>query len=99
MAILTIILLVSMALALGDAFIPIDGMRPKTRCERLRDAKKNSPPGTYIPTCDDDGQFTPEQCSGSTGTCWCVTCYGHKIRGTETPIGIVPIDCDTLICS
>ncbi|XP_041727469.1 equistatin-like [Coregonus clupeaformis] len=98
MAILTIILLVSMALALGDAFIPIGGMRPKTRCERLRDSKKNSPPGTYIPTCDDDGQYTPEQCSGSTGYCWCVTCNGQKIKGTETPIGSAIINCATLIC-
>ncbi|XP_041727854.1 equistatin-like [Coregonus clupeaformis] len=99
MAILTIILLVSMALALGDAIIPIDGMRPKTRCERLRDAKKNSPPGAYIPTCDYQGQYTPKQCWGSTGSCWCVTCNGQKIKGTETPPGTAPIKCATLICS
>ncbi|KAK6269307.1 hypothetical protein J4Q44_G00393780 [Coregonus suidteri] len=99
MAILTIILLVSMALALGDAFIPIDGTRPKTPCERARDAMINSPPGAYIPTCDRKGQYTPEQCSGSTGYCWCVTCNGQKIRDTETPPGSAHTICAPLICS
>ncbi|XP_014012288.1 equistatin-like [Salmo salar] len=79
MAILTIILLVSTAFALGDAMI-----RP---CEDARDAAKHGPPGAYVPTCDDNGQYTPEQCSGSTGYCWCVTSYGQKIQGTETPPG------------
>eukprot|EP00063_Salmo_salar_P064618 XP_014039453.1 PREDICTED: nidogen-2-like [Salmo salar] len=79
MAILTIIVLVSTAFALGDAMI-----RP---CEDARDAAKHGPPGAYVPTCDDNGQYTPEQCSGSTGYCWCVTSYGQKIQGTETPPG------------
>ncbi|XP_041727860.1 equistatin-like [Coregonus clupeaformis] len=94
MAILTIILLVSTAFALGDGL-----MRPKTPCERARDAMINSLPGAYLPTCDYQGQYTPKQCWGSTGSCWCVTCNGLKIRGTETPIGTAPIKCATLICS
>uniref|UniRef100_A0A4W5LU21 Thyroglobulin type-1 domain-containing protein n=1 Tax=Hucho hucho TaxID=62062 RepID=A0A4W5LU21_9TELE len=59
MAILTIVLFVSMAFALGDAMI-----RPKTPCERARDAAII---GAYIPTCDHAGQYTPKQCFGSTG--------------------------------
>ncbi|XP_041730362.1 equistatin-like [Coregonus clupeaformis] len=94
MAILTIILLVSTAFALGDCTI-----RPKTRCERLRDSNKNSLPGAYLPTCDYQGQYTPEQCWASTGSCWCVTCNGQKIRGTETPPGTAHTICATLICS
>ncbi|XP_045074926.1 equistatin-like [Coregonus clupeaformis] len=94
MATLTIILLVSTAFALGDCTI-----RPKTPCERARDAMKNRPPTAYIPTCDCKGQYTPEQCWGSTGSCWCVTCNGQKIKGTETPPGTAPIKCATLICS
>ncbi|XP_038840780.1 saxiphilin-like [Salvelinus namaycush] len=82
MAIFTIILLVSTAFALGDATI-----RPKTPCERARDAALNGPIGAFIPTCDAAGQYTPEQCSGSTGYCWCVTRTGQKIPGTETPPG------------
>uniref|UniRef100_A0A674AKK0 Equistatin-like n=1 Tax=Salmo trutta TaxID=8032 RepID=A0A674AKK0_SALTR len=97
MAILTIILLVSTAFALGDAIIrprtpcedAIDGavIRPKTPCEDARDAAINGPNGAYIPTCDHHGQYTPKQCSGSTGYCWCVTSTGKKIQGTETPPG------------
>uniref|UniRef100_A0A674AMR4 Thyroglobulin type-1 domain-containing protein n=1 Tax=Salmo trutta TaxID=8032 RepID=A0A674AMR4_SALTR len=65
-----------------------DGMiRHKTRCERARDAVINGPIGAFIPTCDDDGQYTPEQCWSSTGYCWCVTSTGKKIQGTETPPG------------
>uniref|UniRef100_A0A4W5K2F4 Thyroglobulin type-1 domain-containing protein n=1 Tax=Hucho hucho TaxID=62062 RepID=A0A4W5K2F4_9TELE len=82
MAILTIILFVSMAFALGDAMI-----RPKTPCERARDAAIIGPIGAYIPTCDHAGQYTPKQCFGSTGYCWCVTITGQKIQGTETPPG------------
>ncbi|CDQ91332.1 unnamed protein product [Oncorhynchus mykiss] len=88
MVTLTIILLVSTAFALGDTFVPIDGIfHLKTRCERARDAATHGPIGAFIPTCDDDGQYTPEQCSGSTGYCWCVTSSGQKIPGTETPPG------------
>ncbi|XP_071019988.1 saxiphilin-like [Oncorhynchus clarkii lewisi] len=90
MAILTIILLVSTAFALGDTMI-----RPKTPCEDASDATLNGSIGAYIPTCDDDGQYTPEQCWGSTGYCWCVTSTGQKIPGTETPPGTAPINCST----
>ncbi|XP_038838401.1 equistatin-like, partial [Salvelinus namaycush] len=90
MAIFTIILLVSTAFALGDATI-----RPKTPCERARDAALNGPIGAFIPTCDAAGQYTPEQCSGSTGYCWCVNSSGQKIPGTETPPGTPRINCIT----
>ncbi|XP_045556577.1 equistatin-like [Salmo salar] len=82
MAILTIILLVSTAFALGDATL-----RPMTPCERARYAATHGPIGAYIPTCDAAGRYTPKQCSGSTGYCWCVTTTGQKIQGTETPPG------------
>eukprot|EP00063_Salmo_salar_P065863 XP_014040698.1 PREDICTED: uncharacterized protein LOC106593834 isoform X1 [Salmo salar] len=61
MATLTIILLVSTVFALGDAM-----KRPKTPCERARDAVINGPPGVYVPTCDCQGEYTPEQHWGST---------------------------------
>ncbi|XP_070973655.1 equistatin-like [Oncorhynchus clarkii lewisi] len=82
MATLTIILLVSTAFALGDATI-----RPMTPCERARYAATHGPIGAYIPTCDTAGRYTPKQCSGSTGYCWCVTTTGQKIQGTDTPPG------------
>ncbi|CDQ65462.1 unnamed protein product [Oncorhynchus mykiss] len=82
MATLTIILLVSTAFALGDATI-----RPMTPCERARYAATHGPIGAYIPTCDAAGRYTPKQCSGSTGHCWCVTTTGQRIQGTDTPPG------------
>ncbi|KAM9400573.1 equistatin-like [Salvelinus alpinus] len=82
MATLTIILLVSTAFALGDAMI-----RPKTPCEDARDAALNGSIGAYVPTCDYNGQYTPEQCWGSTGHCWCVTSTGQKVPGSDTPPG------------
>uniref|UniRef100_A0A8C7G0X5 Thyroglobulin type-1 domain-containing protein n=1 Tax=Oncorhynchus kisutch TaxID=8019 RepID=A0A8C7G0X5_ONCKI len=88
MVTLTIILLVSTAFALGDTFVPIvyqDSI--KTRCELARDAATHGPIGGFIPTCDYNGQYTPEQCWGSTGYCWCVNSSGQKIPGTETPPG------------
>ncbi|XP_038831863.1 saxiphilin-like [Salvelinus namaycush] len=90
MVILTIILLVSTASALGDAMI-----RPKTPCEDARDAALNGSIGAYVPTCDGNGQYTPEQCWGSTGYCWCVNSSGQKIPGTETPPGTDRINCTT----
>uniref|UniRef100_A0AAZ3S2B4 Thyroglobulin type-1 domain-containing protein n=1 Tax=Oncorhynchus tshawytscha TaxID=74940 RepID=A0AAZ3S2B4_ONCTS len=90
MAILTIILLVSTAFALGDTMI-----RPKTPCEVARDAVPHGLVGAYIPTCDAAGQYTPEQCWGSTGYCWCVNSSGQKIPGTETPPGTARIICST----
>ena len=42
----------------------------------------------YVPTCSDDGNYAPRQCSGSTGFCWCVNIYtGAEIPGTKTPPG------------
>uniref|UniRef100_A0A8C8H3K7 Thyroglobulin type-1 domain-containing protein n=1 Tax=Oncorhynchus tshawytscha TaxID=74940 RepID=A0A8C8H3K7_ONCTS len=91
MVTLTIILLVSTAFALGDTFVPKvyqDGIfHLKTHCERARDAATQGPIGGFIPTCDYNGQYTPQQCWGSTGSCWCVNSYGQKIPGTETPPG------------
>ncbi|XP_031647515.1 saxiphilin-like [Oncorhynchus kisutch] len=96
MVTLTIILLVSTAFALGDTFVPKAGaIRPKTPCEDARDAVPHGKVGAYIPTCDAAGQYTPEQCWGSTGYCWCVTSSGQNIPGTATPPGIGPIICST----
>ncbi|XP_055770505.1 equistatin-like [Salvelinus fontinalis] len=70
-------------------------IRPKTPCERARDDVINGLIGAFIPTCDVAGQYTPEQCSGSTGYCWCVNSSGQKILGTETLPGTARINCAT----
>lgn len=35
--------------------------------------------GEFVPQCDKDGNYNARQCSGSTGSCWCV----DKFTGQE----------------
>uniref|UniRef100_A0A7N8WXI5 Thyroglobulin type-1 domain-containing protein n=1 Tax=Mastacembelus armatus TaxID=205130 RepID=A0A7N8WXI5_9TELE len=73
--------------------------RPKTHCELHRDSvQTTSPegypiPGAFVPQCDDNGQYTAQQCHGSTGHCWCVDGTGKEKPGTRTPPGAAPVDC------
>ncbi|XP_068426971.1 uncharacterized protein [Clinocottus analis] len=70
-------------------------MRHSGRCEYER---RMSHPliGTFVPQCDEYGNFLPQQCSGSTGYCWCVdTITGKKIPNTITPPGMSPVDCSS----
>ena len=39
--------------------------------------------GEYIPQCEEDGSYSPLQCWGSTGYCWCVDEDGNEIPGTS----------------
>ncbi|XP_068612657.1 nidogen-2 [Brachionichthys hirsutus] len=74
--------------------------RPKTPCEEHRDRVQSSSPGahpapgTFVPLCDSDGQYLPQQCHGSTGHCWCVNSGGQERAGSRTPPGATPVDCD-----
>ncbi|XP_042257905.1 ladderlectin-like [Thunnus maccoyii] len=50
--------------------------------------------GAYVPQCDANGNFLPQQCSGSTRYCWCVNVItGEEIPNTKTPPGIIQVDC------
>nr|XP_004572353.1 uncharacterized protein LOC101466519 [Maylandia zebra] len=50
--------------------------------------------GSFCPKCDDNGNFLPRQCSGSTGYCWCVDIMtGKKIPNTTTPPDTPPVNC------
>ncbi|XP_015226382.1 PREDICTED: ladderlectin-like [Cyprinodon variegatus] len=50
--------------------------------------------GAFCPRCDADGNFLPQQCSGSTGYCWCVNVLtGEEIPNTKTPPGVRPVSC------
>uniref|UniRef100_I3K1N7 Nidogen 2 n=1 Tax=Oreochromis niloticus TaxID=8128 RepID=I3K1N7_ORENI len=82
---------------------PVDCDRPerlKTYCEHHRDSVKATSPdgnpiaGVYVPQCDAEGQYLPQQCHGSTGYCWCVDSRGEERAGTRTPPGAPPVDCD-----
>lgn len=39
--------------------------------------------GEFIPQCEEDGSYSPLQCWGSTGYCWCVDSNGVEITGTS----------------
>ncbi|XP_070814042.1 LOW QUALITY PROTEIN: nidogen-2 [Chaetodon trifascialis] len=83
-----------------DCDKPDEPERPKTHCEQHRDSVQTiSPegypiPGVFVPQCDSNGQYTAQQCHGSTGHCWCVDSRGQERTGTRTPPGTAPKDCD-----
>uniref|UniRef100_A0A8C1XQE2 Nidogen 2a (osteonidogen) n=1 Tax=Cyprinus carpio TaxID=7962 RepID=A0A8C1XQE2_CYPCA len=84
----------------GDGFLchPQNG-RPKTQCEQHRDSLQSGNGGVpligaFIPQCDEEGQYRPQQCHGSTGHCWCVDSRGQERAGTRTPPGAPRINCD-----
>jgi hypothetical protein len=57
----------------------------KSKCQKeLETALKNQMPGSFTPSCEEDGSYSPKQCHRSaTGYCWCVTKLGEKIVGTQ----------------
>ncbi|XP_073434012.1 nidogen-2 [Dendrobates tinctorius] len=79
----------------GDGFqcIQAPDYRPPTSClEKRRNLlgpthPRGPRPGLFIPECDSEGNYTPLQCHGSTGHCWCVTKNGEEIEGTRTGPG------------
>lgn len=46
--------------------------------------------GPYMPSCDEDGFYKPQQCHGSSGQCWCVDRYGNEVAGSHAH---GPADC------
>ncbi|TRY88610.1 hypothetical protein DNTS_016509 [Danionella cerebrum] len=40
--------------------------------------------GPFVPSCDEDGFYRPQQCHGSSGQCWCVDRYGNELAGSHT---------------
>ncbi|NXN80714.1 NID2 protein, partial [Bombycilla garrulus] len=44
----------------------------------------------YVPQCDPSGDFTPLQCHGDSGYCWCVEQSGREIPGTRSEPGTTP---------
>ncbi|KAM6916387.1 nidogen-1 isoform 2-T2 [Xenentodon cancila] len=77
----------------GDGFY-CSSERARTHCETQRDSLlgvtgagprgPRPPVGQYIPSCDENGNYEPMQCDGSTGHCWCVDLYGREIPGSQS---------------
>uniref|UniRef100_A0A3B4U6B4 Thyroglobulin type-1 domain-containing protein n=1 Tax=Seriola dumerili TaxID=41447 RepID=A0A3B4U6B4_SERDU len=77
--------------------------RPKTHCEQHRDSVQTTSPegypiiGVFVPQCDANGEYTSQQCHGSTGQCWCVDSRGEERAGTRTPPGnIIMMNCNRI---
>uniref|UniRef100_A0A3Q2YKC0 Thyroglobulin type-1 domain-containing protein n=1 Tax=Hippocampus comes TaxID=109280 RepID=A0A3Q2YKC0_HIPCM len=85
---------------LSIVFFFLTDQRPKTHCEHHRASVQTTSPegyplvGAFVPQCDAHGQYTPQQCHGSIGQCWCVDSNGQERAGTRTPSGVPPVDCD-----
>nr|XP_056707120.1 nidogen-2 [Euleptes europaea] len=74
---------------------PEPTQRPQTMCERWRESLLEhyggSPRGDqYVPQCDPLGHFSPLQCHGDSGYCWCVDEKGHEVQGTRSEPGVPP---------
>ena len=39
--------------------------------------------GVFTPSCEPNGHFSPRQCHGSTGQCWCAERDGTEITGSR----------------
>ncbi|NXE82195.1 NID2 protein, partial [Cochlearius cochlearius] len=75
--------------------VPEPTERPRTMCERWRQSLLEhyggSPRGDqYVPQCEAGGEFTPLQCHGDSGYCWCVDESGREIQGTRSEPGSTP---------
>ncbi|XP_048340635.1 LOW QUALITY PROTEIN: nidogen-2 [Sphaerodactylus townsendi] len=74
---------------------PEPTQRPQTMCERWRLSLLEHYGGSprddqYVPQCDALGQFSPLQCHGNSGYCWCVDEKGHEVQGTRSEPGVPP---------
>ena len=52
-----------------------------------------APPGTYVPQCDEHGEYKPVQIHAGTGQSWCVDRQGTEIPGSRTPADKPPPTC------
>ncbi|XP_078262824.1 uncharacterized protein nid2a isoform X2 [Rhinoraja longicauda] len=75
--------------------------QPKSACEQQQErmeaevSLRGPIVGFYIPQCDEEGNFRPMQCHGSTGHCWCVHENGQEVPGTRAPPGTAQPRCGT----
>ena len=72
------VILVLLTLILGDR----TGGSAVPRCEeKRRELLRNKAEDVSVPTCTDDGSYTPVQCYE--GYCWCVTREGKPLPRTS----------------
>uniref|UniRef100_A0A8C5P9T4 Nidogen 1 n=1 Tax=Leptobrachium leishanense TaxID=445787 RepID=A0A8C5P9T4_9ANUR len=87
----------------GNGIECFPGESEKTKCqlhlERILGSsipRGPRPVGQFIPQCDDNGNYSPQQCHASSGYCWCVDRNGDEIDGTRVGPGRTPPCLDTV---
>jgi len=61
----------------------------KSKCQRTKfEAESGGVIGTFIPSCESDGTYSPTQFWGSTGYSWCALADGTEVPGTRTRPGV-----------
>ncbi|XP_041849499.1 hemopexin-like [Melanotaenia boesemani] len=77
----------------GTTYVFADIMERHCEHHRKRVEARGRLIGAFLPACDDNGQYLPDQRHGSTGYHWCADSKGRKIPGTATPPGVPDVDC------
>ena len=71
--------------AIPENHIMYDGTNPSLM-KPVKNVPIMTPPlvGSYVPQCDDSGNYKSMQCHGSIGSCWCSDEKGNEIDNTRT---------------
>ncbi|KAJ8041542.1 Cysteine-rich motor neuron 1 protein [Holothuria leucospilota] len=77
-----------------EEIVDCTNIEEETDCQRqARVEQEKGLIGNYIPTCEENGDFTAEQCHGSTGYCWCVNENGVEVLNTKRGPTEGRVDC------
>ncbi|CAI4227450.1 unnamed protein product [Auanema sp. JU1783] len=69
-----------------DCFNFADNLRHEPPCHKAKHAVDPHVLGAFLPRCDLEGYYRPEQCHG--GSCWCVDKYGREFDKSRVEKGL-----------